>query len=534
MSQDRRDFLRLLGGGATAGLMSGCARFRQSGAGSSAERAPDANFIADVELAIKASPAEKQPLPGARTSVWSYQGEVLRGEQSLLQPSPDSYLGPTLRLRKGQKVRLRFTNNLPESSIIHWHGLHVPAAMDGHPSTVVEAGQTYLYEFEVANRAGTYWYHPHPHERTGPQVYRGLAGLLLIADDEEAGAGLPGGDYDVPLVIQDRTFDGNNQLVYLPGGMMDRMMGFLGERMLVNGRPDFVLPVATRAYRLRLLNGSNSRIYKLAWDDGTPLTVIATDGVLLERPVTRNFVTLAPAERIDLLADFRDRPVGAELELRSLEFTGADTMGRNGMGGGMMGGGGMGAMQGSRRVPNGAPLSILKVRVERKEQEHLTLPATLSAAQHYRMEDAVNSQNPRRLTLTMRGMNWTLNGRTFQMEEVAANEIVRANTLEVWEFVNESGSMGMMGGMSMAHPMHIHGVHFQVIDRQVAAEFAAGHEMLRPGFVDEGWKDTVLVMPGEQVKLLVKFENYPGLFLYHCHNLEHEDLGMMRNYQLRG
>ena len=123
--------------------------------------------------------------------------------------------------------------------------------MDGHPRFVIPQGQSYLYEFEVKNRAGTYWYHPHPHGRTGPQVYGGLAGLFIVSDEEEKAAGLPSGEYDIPLVIQDRAFDSDNQLVYMTGHMMERMNGFLGDWILVNGHPNFILPIATRAYRPR-------------------------------------------------------------------------------------------------------------------------------------------------------------------------------------------------------------------------------------------------------------------------------------------
>jgi FtsP/CotA-like multicopper oxidase with cupredoxin domain len=447
---------------------------------------------------------------------------------------PSSYLGPTIRLQKGQKVRLNFRNSLPERSIIHWHGLHVPEDMDGHPRFAVDPGQTFVYEYEIRDRAGTYWYHPHPHERTGPQVYNGLAGVLIATDQEEAKAGLPSGSYDVPLVIQDRLFDDRDQLVYEGNGMMNRMMGHLGNRIFVNGHPEFTLKADTATYRLRLLNGSNSRIYKLAWSDATPMTVIATDGGLLEKPVTRTYVTLGPAERVEILADFSRRQVGSEIRMLSLEFSGAGAAGGSGGMGGMMGG-----MDGGGRLSNGAQFTVFTVHMERDAKRPFELPAKLSMPPRYRGEDAVNHRNPRVIPFGMRGMmNWTLNGRTFKMREVADNEVVDANSLEVWELVNESGSMGMTGmggmvGMAMAHPIHIHGAHFQVIDRNVSREFQAAWETVREGFVDEGWKDTVLVMPGERVRVLVKFEDYSGLYLYHCHILEHEDQGMMRNYRVR-
>ncbi|MEP6755209.1 MAG: multicopper oxidase domain-containing protein, partial [Chthonomonadales bacterium] len=393
---------------------------------------------------------------------------------------------------------------------------------------VIDPGKSFVYEFEVINRAGTYWYHPHPHSRTGPEVYWGLAGLLIIEDEEEQRLGLPSGAYDVPLVLQDRTVNEDNQLVYMANQMMDGMSGFLGDRILVNGRPDFTLNVATRTYRLRLHNASNSRIYKLAWSDGTPVTVIATDGGLLEKPVKRDYITLAPAERMELLVDFSKYPLNTKLELRSLEYSGAAV-------GGM---GRMGRMGGNSALPNGAPFSVLKVQVTRQEKSPYAVPATLSSITRYRLSDAVNANSPRRFTLSMARMRWMINGRTYQMDEVADDETVRLNTLEVWEFVNKGqasggmGGMGMMGGMSMAHPMHVHGRQFQVIGRQVSPESKAQGESIRRGFVDEGWKDTVLVLPGETVRVLLRFEKYPGVFLYHCHILEHEDMGMMRNYRI--
>ena len=172
-------------------------------------------FVPDVELSLVAVRDEVAILPGRATEVWRYQAEVLQGDAAVVQPVEGSYLGPILRLRKGQKVRVQFRNELPEQSIVHWHGVLVPDLMDGHPRTSIGPGQTYTYEFEVQNRAGTYWFHPHPHGLTGGQVYRGLAGLLIVSDDEEAAAGLPSGAHDLPVIIQDRMFDANNQLVYL-------------------------------------------------------------------------------------------------------------------------------------------------------------------------------------------------------------------------------------------------------------------------------------------------------------------------------
>ena len=154
------------------------------------------------------------------------------------------------------------------------------------------------------------------------------------------------------------------------------------------------------------------------------------------------------------------------------------------------------------------------------------LPETLSAIQRHRLADAATRQTPRRFQLDMRHMTWLINGRTFQMDSVADDEVVRLGDLEVWEFANPGTTMGI------AHPMHIHNVQFQVLERSVALPFRRQWESVRRGLVDEGWKDTVLVMPGQTVGILVKFEHYSGLYWYHCHNLEHEGMGMMRNFRI--
>ena len=487
-------------------------------------------FVPDVELALQAVPTKAQIFAGQPTEVWRYQGQVLKGDPATLAELPGSYLGPIIHARQGQKMRIHFTNNLSEKSIVHWHGLRVPDSADGHPRFAVGTGETYTYDFEVLNRAGTYWFHPHPHGRTGSQVYRGLAGLFLVSDSETDRLALPDGDFDLPLVIQDRIFDANNQLVYAAGAMPEQMMGFLGDQILVNGKPDYGLSVSTRPYRLRLLNGSNSRIYKLAWNDRTPLMVIGTDGGLLETPVRREYVMLAPAERLELWADFSHYPVGTELVLQSLPFAGQEV---GGMGRGMMGRGMMGS---SATLEQGAGFPVLSVRVERSETAALTLPDRLSTISRYDPAEAINANSARDFSLAMQHMIWTINGRTFQMSEVAANEIVRLGTLELWELINETSTRGMMGGgmgMQLPHPIHIHGLQFQILNRQVSSTLADTWQTVSGGFVDEGWKDTVLLMPGERVSVLLKFEDYTGLYLYHCHNLEHEDMGMMRNYEIR-
>ncbi len=521
-SVSRRDFLRVLGLGGLGVVVSRCVPqtlqpdevlgtpTRANPSGSSPTAAPTTAPSGPVDLAVRLRAIEDEVsiFPGRPTRVWRFQGELLQGSEAAFQHLPDTYLGPIFRVRKGQRVRVTFENEIPEVSIVHWHGLHVPDIYDGHPRFVIPKGAKYEYDLNIVDRAGTYWYHPHPHGRTGPQVYYGMAGFFLIDDDEADALGLPDGEYDVPLVIQDRTVDAQNQWVYQAGGM-GAMMGFLGNRILVNGRPDYRLEVATRPYRLRILNGSNSRIYKLAWEDGTPLTVIGTDGGLLEKPIQRPFVTLGPAQRVELWVDFSKYPVGTTLQMISLSHP---------------------APGGDRSFP------VFSVEVVRKEKHDLVLPETLTPLQFHRPEDAVNADQPRTFVVGMTmGRGWTINGRTFEMTAVADDEVVRLGDLEVWSFVNNTGGGGMgmgMGGMALPHPMHVHGLQFQILRRQVDPAWKTYWDAFAPGFVDEGWHDTVLVLPGERVDILLKFTDFEGLYLYHCHNLEHEDMGMMRNYRV--
>ena len=558
----RRDFLRGTGlaGGLVIGsgihsLLSSCSpesSTTEIPQKNTIARGPNAKFIPDIEINLKAAPTTVPILPGQTTQVWSYAAQLVKGDPNSLQTIPDSYLGPIIRVRKGQRVRVNFQNNLPQgqASIVHWHGLILPEEMDGHPRFAIQPGQTYVYEFEVINRAGLNWFHPHPDGLTGQQAYAGLAGLFIVTDPEEAALNLPTGAYDVPIVLQDRTLDADNQLLYLGskigtprnsnmGGMqqgnsgqssngmmgdMSSMMGFLGQKIFVNGKPNFTLSAATRVYRLRILNGSNSRIYKLAWSSGELLTVIGTDGSLLTHPTKRKYVMLAPGERIDIWADFSKLKVGTEVSLNSLAFSGAENVGGTNMGG----------MMSSGNAPElGSAMMLFNVKIEREEKESLRLPTQLAALPLLRPEDAVNATQPRPIELSLKGMKWVINGQPFEMNTALPQETVKLNSIEQWEIVNKLNPGAMMDAKGMAHPIHLHGVHFQVISREVLPELAAGWQTVKDGYVDEGLKDTVMVMPGERVKLLMKFEKYSGLFAYHCHTLEHEDAGMMRNYRVK-
>lgn len=508
---NRRKFLKIAGNGALTVLGTGVIPttwkpIAIANNDNYADREPDTIII------INAIPGKVPIFSGPQTKVWMYRGKVLKGDPTaVVTMGENSYLGPMLRVKKGQKIRIIFQNSLPASSIIHWHGLHVPAVMDGHPRQAISSGAQYIYEFEVQDRAGTYWYHPHPHGRTGYQVYGGMAGFLLVNDDVEKEISLPVDEYEIPLAIQDRTFNSKNQLIYLPGGMMSQVNGMMGDTILVNGTPDFNLEVSTRAYRLRILNGSNARTYNLAWSDKTPITVLGTDGGFLSQPLQKPSVMLGPGERLDVWADFTKYTVGDKINLVSLSFDGAML--------GMMGRG----MMGDRQIlRNGDPFNIMQVNIIKYEKEELQPPKQLVTEKSVNSDEALNAENPRRFELSMFHMHGLINGRTFQMNTFAKDEIVGTGSTEIWEFFNTNEGQGMMG-MQTPHPMHLHGAHFRVLNR---SGFPS------ESFMDEGWKDTVLLMPEERIRLLVRFGKHPGLFLYHCHNLEHGDAGMMRNYYL--
>ncbi|MDE1948259.1 MAG: multicopper oxidase domain-containing protein [Burkholderiales bacterium] len=472
----------------------------------------------DLVLRITALPVSLQMRAGQETRGLRYTGEVLQGRHDAFRNVPGN-LGPTLELWRGERVRIQVVNRTSEPTVVHWHGMIVPSAADGHPHQAVASGDSYTIAFTVQNPAGTYLYHPHPHGLTGAQTYRGLAGLLIVRDPAERAFGLPPRENELALVLQDRRFTSENQLVF-KRSMMDAMNGVLGDTVLVNGVADAAFKVAPRAYRLRIANVSNARIYKLAWSDDRPLRVIGTDGGLFsgsEGIQERPYVTLFPFQRVELLEDFGARRDGAEIALLSRAFAELGGMG------GMMGGDMMGSrmMRGTMGPGQGEALQLARFTVSpgartRVEALHLPPDAPLPRAGRHELHTQLAFQH-------MRGF---LNGRSFDVEDptaVAQDERLPARQVSVWTFANDGP------GMAMPHPMHVHGVQFRILERRGGDAPAD----LRDGLVDMGWHDTVGIFPGERVRIALE-PKLPGLFMYHCHNLEHEDGGMMRNCVFEG
>lgn len=285
-----------------------------------------------------------------RLSISAGQKEFAPGVASPTIGVNAPYLGPTLEMRRGERVRLHVDNGLDEGATVHWHGFELPAAADGGPHQLIRPGARWSPSFEVRQRASLYWYHSHLHRGTGPQVYAGLAAPIYVRDDEEEALDLPSeyGVDDIPLIVQDRLLDSSGRIHY-PQNMHAQMMGVRGDRIYVNGTQNAVFDARTGLLRLRILNGSNARFYDFSLSGGQTMELIASDGGLLDRPHAVRSLRLAPGERAQILVDLSEgRPL-------SLLATSPDnSMGMMGNGGGMMGGG----MMGGGMSINGASMDM--------------------------------------------------------------------------------------------------------------------------------------------------------------------------------
>ncbi|MEO9825407.1 MAG: multicopper oxidase domain-containing protein [Paracoccaceae bacterium] len=440
-----------------------------------------------------------------RLSISAGQKEFVPGVVSSTIGVNAPYLGPTLEMRRGERVRLHVDNGLDDGATVHWHGFELPAAADGGPHQLIRPGARWSPSFEVRQRASLYWYHSHLHRGTGPQVYAGLAAPIYVRDDEEDALDLPSeyGVDDIPLIVQDRVLDNSGKLLY-PQNMHAQMMGVRGDRLYVNGTQNAVFDARTGLLRLRILNGSNARFYDFSLSGGQTMQIIASDGGLLERPHAVRSLRLAPGERAQILVDLSEgRPL-------SLVATSPDnSMGMmGGDGGGMMGGGMMGRRRDDTEMDE--PFRVLDIRPSDSSPQR-KLPSQLAPLPALDPSLAVRT---RRFVLDMgmMGGGMSINGASMDMNVI--NERVPVGQWEIWEIANAS---------MMAHPFHIHNAQFRVIDRNGRT----------PPPLETGYKDTVIVDPREQVRLLLRFEEHtdPDLpYMYHCHILEHEDAGMMGQF----
>lgn len=412
--------------------------------------------------------------PNVKTNVLTFQGNL---------PNP------TIRIENGQQFDLTFKNELRKSTIVHWHGLIVPEEMDGHPKDAIANGQVKHYHYTVNQSAGTFWCHTHPHGRTGEEIYYGLSGFYIIEDKQEKALNLPRGEFEIPLMIQDRRIDKNGQLIYKDKKILQDNNGVLGDIILVNATPFPYHEIKNGKYRLRILNGSSVRTYKLAFDNIKEFMLIGTDAGLLEEPITVNSIVLSVAQRIDIIVDFSSKEIGDVITLKTLGFKEGSNMALH-----------------PDYPPFEAKMDIMQFKVIDHIDDKSIIPQKLIPIKRMKESDAVNT---RKITMEIiNGGIWTLNKKPYDMNRI--DQRVKLNTIEIWEIKNT---------VHMAHPFHMHGVRFQVLDRDGSMEFPA----------DNGWIDTVLVMPLETVRIIVHF-TMPGLFVYHCHILEHEDDSMMANF----
>jgi FtsP/CotA-like multicopper oxidase with cupredoxin domain len=451
----------------------------------------------EIVINLSSGNSTQQVLLGAPTFTWRYTASLDQGPDSTLSLFPNSYLGPVISVNTGDSVHIHHENNLMMETTTHIHGMDLPEIADGHPKDAFDPGESYDYDFIVRNRAGTYWYHPHPDMMTGIQVYMGLKSFFIVSDPQEQALDLPRGEFDLPLCIHDADFDSNNQFVYSGANMM----GQFGLTQLVNGQPNYNHSAATRMYRLRLLNGGQSRILKLAFDDGTPVVVIGVDGGLLEAPEEYPYLMMGPGERYELWADFSGKSIGDVITLQSLAY---DPMA-----------GGIG---------QGDAHELMTFTIDRAESETLSLPTSLvSMGEEY---DVADIQGEKIWPIVWGDGQFLLNGETYDMLGTIENERAVCDTLEMITMTN------LEGNIKFAHPMHLHGRQFQIHSRTIADESIHAYDTVKEGLVDSGWHDTFLLMPNETVQILVRWSKHPGLFMYHCHNLPHEDMGMMRNFEL--
>jgi blue copper oxidase len=400
--------------------------------------------------------------PGVPVAAWGFNG---------------TYLGPTIRANTGDQVRIDVHNELDEPTTVHWHGAHLPAEMDGGPHQMIQPGDTWSPSWRIDQNAATLWYHPHPHGETEEHVQRGLAGMFIVDDPSDpVQRALPHeyGVNDIPVIVQDKSIE-DGQI-----NVRDER----GDTILVNGTYAPYFDVTTERVRLRLLNGSISRVYNFRFEDGRAFELIGTDGGLLSKPARLESLALSPGERAEIIVAFQP---GETTTLRSYP----PDLSLNPIHAGFVGG--------------RDRFDVLQLRASNALTPSAEVPAALAEPPALAEEgDGVDR------TFELGGR--TINGQKMDMDRI--DESVTVDTTEIWELSNASDDY---------HNFHVHDVQFQV----VAVD---GHA---PPVELSGWKDTVFMPPEGTLRLAVRFADYtdPDVpYMYHCHLLHHEDRGMMGQF----
>ncbi|HEX5069333.1 MAG TPA: multicopper oxidase family protein [Vicinamibacterales bacterium] len=403
--------------------------------------------------------------------------ELLPGKATTAWAYNGSVPGPTIELREGDSVTIHFHNKLSQTTTVHWHGLHIPAGADGSPLNPVQPNGDFTYTFKVPmGTAGTYWYHPHPDMTTTEQVARGLYGAMIVRPAVDPLAGIP----DRLLVLSDNRFNPDGSVDF-PEHMSqaahdDEENGREGNVLFVNGQ---VLPVLAirpgEVQRWRIINASAARIYKLALA-GHKMTHVGSDGGLFEKPQQVDDLLVANSERVEVLV--RGGAPGSRIVMQTLPYDRYDPH--------------------TRPKDWNRPLDLLTLQTTTDPPVAApAIPASLRAVAPINVKQAA----ARRTIAFSQGL---INGKAMDMKRVDITS--RLNTTEIWQIQNVVG---------MDHPFHLHGFRFQVIDRDGVAE------------PYPSWKDSVNVPKHSQVRVAIRFDDFPGKWMFHCHILNHEDMGMM-------
>ncbi len=413
------------------------------------EALPIPPIIESDKIELTAQNGEVQFFNGEATKTRGYNGNIL---------------GPTLKFRSGEEYEMFLENQMEEETTIHWHGLLVDGDVDG-VFQVIQPNDSLNQTLKINQEASTAWYHPHTMYKTASQVIEGLAGFIIIEDENSDQLNLPNeyGVNDIPIVFQRKGFTNDNQISLTKAR----------DTSLVNGALYPTLNVKNEWVRLRIINGNNDELLDLGFSQNIDKYIIATDNSFIEAPLKTGDITLAPGERVELLLDLTNLSVNDKFQVTN----------------------------------NGVNVMDINIETEVKKDYNYDLPTELVE----RPEISTAGLTRRQFDLEMRHMNTTINGKTYQYDRV--DEYIELGTQEVWTVTNDNNMM------STPHPFHIHGVTFQVIERR--------------GGPIENWevgnKDTILVYPGEEVDILVTYNNV-GKFVYHCHFLNHEELGMMGTF----
>ncbi len=431
--------------------------------------------------------------------------QIVPGNQTITGGINGKFWGPTLFVNKGDTVHMNVRNYLNDSTTIHWHGMHLPAVMDGGPHQIIPPGTLWQPYWKVTNQAATFWYHPHLHEMSQEQVTKGIGGFLIVRDADEAALALPRtyGVDDIPVMITDRDFNTQKQFSIVP----------YGDTILANMTVRAQYSVPSQMVRFRLLNGAIETSYNLGFSDNRSFYVIASDGGLLNAPVQITGATprylLSAGERIEILVDFSGQS-GTNVFLKAYNQSLA------------------GFIPGGENFPNGPFASylghtnynILKLNVGNQTTNPITAVPTTLVNNVYPSESA--SQFTRTITFTdstgvtnppILGPNaFVLGHKLFEFDYI--NHSIPLNQTEIWELKSTS---------LFAHPFHIHDVEFYILTINGAT----------PPVEQQGWKDVILVKGGNTVRFIAKFDDYADAehpFMYHCHIALHEDEGMMGQF----